>query len=132
MTRGWRTGLLAVAAAALLAGPACHRHEGEREGGRAASQAGSTGAAERGRARGSRTVDGWVVRAGNQEVVIRRGAGDAPDLRLQVGPRTTVTIRGRRRPAGDLQEGTRVRASYDPSGPLPQAVRIEAIGRRRR
>ncbi len=134
MTRPWRTRLRAVAAiAVLLAGPACHRHEGDREAKHGASQAGSAGSVERGRAGArSRSVYGWVVRAGKEEVVIRRGAGDAPDLRLEVGPRTTVIIRGRRRAVGELHEGTHVRASYDPSGPLPQALRIEAIGRRRR
>jgi hypothetical protein len=51
-----------------------------------------------------------------------------PQLRLQVGPQTQVTVDGRQASAADIQEGSQVRASYrtDQGSGEPQAVRIEA------
>ncbi len=147
-----------AAAAVLLAGAACQKQQsggrassGQPSGSSGPAQQGSsaqrsssgssgsdqgstsTKQAEGPKAAGAeqtaqRTVTGRVVRAGQEEIVVRQGTGDEPDLRLKVGPQTKVTVDGRQRSVGDLQEGTQVRASYDESGGAPEATRIEAVG----
>jgi hypothetical protein len=71
-----------------------------------------------------KTVTGTVVRASQDELVLKQAGGD-DELKLKVGAQTTVMMAGREAPVSALKEGTEVRASYDES---QNATRIEAQG----
>jgi colicin import membrane protein len=72
------------------------------------------------------TVNGQVVRASQDELVLRQQGTDQPDLRLKVDGQTPVMIDGQQKTITELQSGMEVRASYDASGAEPKAIRIEA------
>jgi hypothetical protein len=78
-------------------------------------------------AEGERTVNGSVVRATPDELVLRQEGG-LPDLRLKVDGGTPVMLDGRQASVADLREGTQVRASFDEANGEPRATRIEAHG----
>ncbi len=124
MTSMARTAVAAAAALLAVAGGACRSHsEQEPVNPLASWPPAARAAAPRG---GARTAVGWIVRAGADEIVVRRGTGgDLPDLRLLVTPSIAATEGGRERPAAELHEGTRVRAAYDMSGGLAHATAIE-------
>lgn len=71
-------------------------------------------------------VVGEVLSANDDELLL--SARGEPQLRLQVSPQTQVMVDGRQASAGEIQEGSQVRASYrtDEQSGEPQAVRIEA------
>ncbi|NVJ10693.1 hypothetical protein HUW63_36490 [Myxococcus sp. AM001] len=71
-------------------------------------------------------IVGEVLSANDDELLL--SSQGEPQLRLQMSPQTQVTVDGRQASAGDIQEGSQVRASYrtDAQSGEPQAVRIEA------
>ncbi|NVJ14458.1 hypothetical protein HV826_09855 [Myxococcus sp. AM010] len=71
-------------------------------------------------------IVGEVLSANDDELLL--SSRGEPQLRLQMSPQTQVTVDGRQASAGDIQEGSQVRASYrtDAQSGEPQAVRIEA------
>ncbi|WP_434346290.1 hypothetical protein ACN6A1_32390 [Myxococcus virescens] len=71
-------------------------------------------------------IVGEVLRANDDELLL--SSQGEPQLRLQVSPQTQVMVDGRQASAGEIQEGSQVRASYrtDEQSGEPQAVRIEA------
>ncbi|NVJ00093.1 hypothetical protein HV824_18455 [Myxococcus sp. AM009] len=71
-------------------------------------------------------IVGEVLSANDDELLL--SSQGEPQLRLQMSPQTQVTVDGRQASAGDIQEGSQVRASYrtDEQSGEPQAVRIEA------
>ncbi|WP_284664584.1 hypothetical protein [Myxococcus sp. SDU36] len=71
-------------------------------------------------------IVGEVLSANDDELLL--SSQGEPQLRLQLSPQTQVTVDGRQASAGDIQEGSQVRASYrtDAQSGEPQAVRIEA------
>lgn len=77
-------------------------------------------------ATGELTATGQVVRASDDELVLRQ-AGEQ-ELKLKVSDDTPVMMDGRQASVSDLKEGTQVRASYQEQGGTPQAIRIEAQG----
>jgi hypothetical protein len=124
----------AFAAVVLLAGAACQRQEngtqGKQQAGSAqqSRQSAQQQASSQGSSTAQRTVQGRLVRASQDEIVLRQGSGE-PDLRLKVDPDTKVTVGGGQQGSiTALQEGTQVRASYDESSGAPKAIKIEAMG----
>ncbi|QDE95163.1 hypothetical protein [Myxococcus xanthus] len=71
-------------------------------------------------------IVGEVLSANDDELLL--SSQGEPQLRLQVSPQTQVMVDGRQASAGEIQEGSQVRASYrtDEQSGEPQAVRIEA------
>ncbi|WP_225888533.1 hypothetical protein [Myxococcus xanthus] len=71
-------------------------------------------------------IVGEVLSANDDELLL--SSQGEPQLRLQVSPQTLVMVDGRQASAGEIQEGSQVRASYrtDEQSGEPQAVRIEA------
>ena len=68
-------------------------------------------------------ITGQVLTADENEVLVSvRGE---PQLRLQVEPSTQIIVNGRQGRAGEIQEGSQVRASYRDSEGEQKAVRIE-------
>jgi myosin heavy subunit len=73
-----------------------------------------------------KTVNGQVVRADPQELVLRQAGTTEPDLRIRIDPSTSISVDGQQGAIDALQPGMEVRASYDASGAEPKAVKIEA------
>ena len=69
-----------------------------------------------------KTVTGTVVRANEDELVVKQ-AGDDKELKLEVDASTPVMMGGVASSVSALKEGTQIRASYDDS---QKATRIEA------
>ncbi|WP_174256859.1 hypothetical protein [Myxococcus xanthus] len=71
-------------------------------------------------------IVGEVLSANDDELLL--SSQGEPQLRLQVSPQTQVMVDGHQASAGEIQEGSLVRASYrtDEQSGEPQAVRIEA------
>lgn len=132
-----RTRIAAIAAAVLWVGAAaCTDDKRESATERAQSgedrnvsskEAAGTGASASARAASDddeKTVTGTVVRANEDELVLKQ-AGDDKELKLKVDANTPVMMGGVASSVSALKEGTQVRASYDDS---EKATRIEADG----
>jgi hypothetical protein len=89
------------------------------------SSAGATASAQQ--EAGQRSVNGSIVRASSDELVLRQEGG-LPDLRLKVDGSTPVMLDGKQASVAELREGTQVRASYDEVNGEQRATRIEAHG----
>jgi colicin import membrane protein len=90
---------------------------------RADRQAGAQAQAGMGR---EQTASGELVRASDDEIVLRPEGGQQGELTLKVSDSTPVTIDGREGKISDLKEGTQVRASYEDAQGERTATRIEA------
>jgi hypothetical protein len=80
--------------------------------------------------RGLGMLEGSVteVNAATGTVKVELGRPGMPGRTLEVGDRTLIEVDGRRGTLADLQEGAKVKASYEIRGGTDVATRIEVTG----